>query len=48
MFSITFMFGKRLNCWKTIPIFFRDSRNCFSPAGFSEPSGVRRWVSGVP
>src|SRR5690606_33624712 len=33
MLRSTFMFGKRLNCWKTIPIFLRTSRTCFSGAG---------------
>src|SRR5690242_12367155 len=35
MLRSTFMFGKRLNCWKTIPIFLRTSRICFSGAGWS-------------
>ena len=40
MFCSTFMFGKRLNCWKTMPIFLRTSRRCFSSAGTSLPSRV--------
>src|SRR5690242_18460556 len=41
MLRSTFMFGKRLNCWKTIPIFLRTSRICFSGAGNSRsPSTV--------
>ncbi len=37
MFRSTFMLGKRLNCWKTMPMFLRTSRECFSPAGTSLP-----------
>src|SRR5262245_35115020 len=29
---ITFMLGNRLNCWKTMPIFLRTWRQCFSSA----------------
>ena len=37
MFRSTFMFGKRLNCWKTMPMFLRTSRTWLSPAGTSLP-----------